>query len=55
VQAELFAARARMLQEWAALEEITSHAWEWLEESGPLHYAEHLRDIHAWKESGAVG
>jgi hypothetical protein len=55
VQAEITAAHARMLQEWAALGEITPPAWEWLEESGPLHYAEHLRDIHAWLESGAVG
>ncbi len=55
VQVELFAAHARMLQEWAALEEVTAPAWEWLEESGPLHYAEHLGDIHAWLGTGAVG
>ena len=55
VRVELAAAHARMLQEWAALDEITTHAREWLEESGPLHYAEHLRDIDAWLESGAVG
>jgi hypothetical protein len=55
VQVELFAAHTRMLQEWAALEEVTASAWEWLEESGPLHYAEHLGDIHAWLGSGAVG
>lgn len=50
VRVELHAARARMLQEWEALAEITPDAWEWFEESGPLHYAEHVKDLRAWLE-----
>jgi hypothetical protein len=45
---EFHAARVRMMQEWGALAEITPDAWEWFEESGPNHYAEHLTDILAW-------
>jgi hypothetical protein len=53
VQVEFHAARTRMLQEWQALDEITPAAWEWFEESGPLHYAEHLRDLRSWLAAGS--
>jgi hypothetical protein len=48
VRAEFHAARTRMIHEWQALDEITPAAWEWFEESGPLHYSEHLRGLQAW-------
>lgn len=50
VRAELHGARTWMLQEWEALAEITPDAWEWFEESGPLHYAEHVQDLRGWLE-----
>src|SRR5215208_1340798 len=37
--------RRRMVSAFAGLEAVTSEAWEWFEESGPLHYASHLRDL----------
>lgn len=51
-EAELASARTMMLAAWGELEEITSDAWEWFEESGPLHYAKHVRDIEAWLAVG---
>jgi hypothetical protein len=50
VLAEFHAARTRMMQAWQALDGITGNAWEWFEESGPLHYAEHLRELRGWLE-----
>ena len=47
---ELVSAHQRMLQEWAALPEITPAAWEWFEESGPIHYRKHLDDLRAWMD-----
>ncbi|MEO8476575.1 MAG: maleylpyruvate isomerase N-terminal domain-containing protein [Actinomycetota bacterium] len=41
-------ARERMLTAFRALEEVTPDAWEWFEESGPLHYAKHVEDLRAW-------
>lgn len=54
-RAELIAGRNRMLQEWAALPEITPEAVEWFEESGDIHYAKHLGDLRAFRRrlSGA--
>lgn len=40
--------RARMLAAFRALDEVTPGAWEWFEESGPLHYAKHVVDLAAW-------
>lgn len=42
--------RARMLEAFGALGEVTSDAEEWFEEAGPAHYAEHLPDLQAWVE-----
>jgi mycothiol maleylpyruvate isomerase-like protein len=50
VLAGFHAARTRMMQAWQALDHITADAWEWFEESGPLHYAEHLRELRGWLE-----
>lgn len=48
VRTEFVAARTKMLQEWAALGEVTPAAWEWLEESGPIHYRKHVDDMRRW-------
>ena len=40
--------RRRMLAAFRALDEVTPGAWEWFEESGPLHYAKHVEDLAAW-------
>src|SRR5262245_50415393 len=48
VRAELHRRRSAMLERFGALGEITADADEWFEESGPLHYAEHLRQLQAW-------
>ncbi|HEX9124547.1 MAG TPA: maleylpyruvate isomerase N-terminal domain-containing protein [Actinomycetota bacterium] len=50
VEAQLLAARSRALQELAALPEITTPGAEWFEESGALHYREHLPDLRSWVE-----
>jgi hypothetical protein len=33
---------------FGTLLEVTPEAWEWFEESGPLHYAKHVEDLEAW-------
>jgi Mycothiol maleylpyruvate isomerase N-terminal domain len=48
VRDELHRARSAMLERFGALGEITADADGWFEESGPLHYAEHLRELQAW-------
>jgi Mycothiol maleylpyruvate isomerase N-terminal domain len=53
VRAALGSSRARMLSAWDELEEKTPDAWSWFDESGPRHYAEHLKDLRAW--IGRVG
>ena len=51
VRAELAASRTRMVAEFGSLAQVTSDAREWFEESGPLHYAAHLRDLRPWSPS----
>jgi mycothiol maleylpyruvate isomerase-like protein len=48
VRAELHRARAAMLERFGVLDELSADADEWFEESGPLHYAEHLSELRAW-------
>jgi len=48
VRAEAWAARNRMLAEWAELTEITPDAEDWFRESGPEHYDEHLPRLREW-------
>jgi hypothetical protein len=48
VKAELAAARTRMVLEFGTMPELTPPAVEWFEESGPLHYREHLVDLRPW-------
>ena len=51
VRAELHRARAAMLERFGALDRLTADADEWLEESGPAHYAEHAPELEAWVRS----
>jgi hypothetical protein len=48
VKGQAFAARARMLQAWAELDELTSDAAFWIGKSGAEHYAEHLPRLREW-------
>jgi hypothetical protein len=47
--------RTAMRQAFAALDDVDEVAWEWFEESGPRHYAEHLPDLRAFLERGTAG
>jgi hypothetical protein len=42
--------RTAMRQAFERLAEVDGVAWEWFEESGPRHYAEHLPDLRAFLE-----
>jgi hypothetical protein len=44
--------RVAMRQMFSRLAEVDSTAWEWFEESGPRHYAEHLPDLRSFLERG---
>jgi Mycothiol maleylpyruvate isomerase N-terminal domain len=44
--------RTAMRQAFEALDEVDAAAWEWFEESGPRHYAEHLPDLRSFLERG---
>jgi hypothetical protein len=48
VRAELYRARAAMLERFGGLAVLTADADEWFEESGPAHYAEHAAELGAW-------
>jgi len=48
VKSEFVVARTRMVVEFGTLPEITPAAAEWFEESGALHYEEHLVDLRTW-------
>jgi hypothetical protein len=44
--------REAMRQVFSRLSEVDAHAWEWFEESGSRHYAEHLPDLRSFLERG---
>jgi hypothetical protein len=48
VREALLTARRRHLEAFGALDEVTPAAEEWFDETGPLHYEEHLRDLEPW-------
>jgi hypothetical protein len=48
VRAEFEASRLKARECFATLPEVTAYAWEWFEESAPLHYREHGKDLEAW-------
>ena len=41
-------ARAHARAAFGNLDVVTPEAWEWFEESGPLHYRKHVEDLDAW-------
>ena len=51
IRAELHRTRAAMLERFGVLNEVIADADEWFEESGPLHYAEHLGELRAWSRT----
>jgi hypothetical protein len=44
--------RTAMRQAFETLRDVDAVAWEWFDESGPRHYAEHLPDLRAFLERG---
>jgi hypothetical protein len=48
VKVQAFASRARMLQAWNELGELTADATFWIRKSGADHYAEHLPRLREW-------
>jgi hypothetical protein len=48
VQAEVHAARTRLLHEAHELESVSGEAAAWLAKAGPDHYAEHLPRLVEW-------
>jgi hypothetical protein len=48
VKAQAYASRARMLQAWDQLAELTPDAMFWIRKAGADHYAEHLPRLREW-------
>ncbi len=48
VRAVFESGRVRAREALGGLGEVTTDAWEWFEESGPQHYADHAKDLEAW-------
>jgi Mycothiol maleylpyruvate isomerase N-terminal domain len=48
VRAQAASARARMLQAWQALSELTDEAAFWIRKAGADHYDEHLPRLREW-------
>ena len=47
-RAQAHAARARLLQAWSQLPELTDEAAWWIRKTGAEHYAEHLPRLRDW-------
>jgi hypothetical protein len=45
--------RTSMRQAFARLDDVDPNAWEWFDESGPRHYAEHVPDLRSFLERGS--
>lgn len=50
VKAEWVSARQMARQAIASLPEASAEAEDWFEESGPVHYRDHLRELRPWAE-----
>jgi hypothetical protein len=50
VRAVYESARLRAREAFGAMSEVTTDAWEWFDESGPLHYDEHGKALEDWLE-----
>jgi hypothetical protein len=48
VKVQAFASRARMLQAWSGLGDLTADAAFWIGKAGADHYAEHLPRLREW-------
>jgi hypothetical protein len=48
VRAQALSARARMLQAWNQLPDLTDEAAWWIRKAGAEHYAEHLPRLREW-------
>ena len=48
VRSALSAARTQARAAFDGLDVVSPEAWEWFEESGPLHYRAHIDDLDAW-------
>jgi hypothetical protein len=51
VRASFAASHQQMCEAMGHLDTMTTEAWEWFEESGPLHYAKHVDDLRTWLEA----
>jgi len=45
--------RTAMRQSFTQLDDVDADAWEWFDESGPRHYAEHAADLRTFLERGS--
>ena len=45
--------RTAMRQVFSQLDDVDPSAWEWFDESGPRHYAEHAVDLRSFLERGS--
>jgi hypothetical protein len=48
IKAQATTARARMLQAWSELPDLTPEAAFWIRKAGAEHYAEHLPRLREW-------
>ncbi|MEP7060514.1 MAG: hypothetical protein ABI828_07260 [Actinomycetota bacterium] len=48
VRAGSIAAREQAREAFVGLGTTTRDAWEWFDESGPLHYRKHVQDLNTW-------
>jgi hypothetical protein len=48
IKAQATTARARMLQAWSELPELTPEAAFWIRKAGAEHYQEHLTRLREW-------
>lgn len=48
VEVLVAAARERASAAWAILPDANAEAWRWFQESGPIHYATHARELETW-------
>lgn len=48
IRSQAITARARMLQAWSQLPELTPEAAFWIRKAGADHYAEHLPRLREW-------
>jgi hypothetical protein len=50
VRRDFESARAIARQRFSQMTDPTPEGWSWFDESGPIHYAEHGKDLREWLE-----